>query len=396
MDVIMRCANVTKPEVALTSDCRLFDFLLYSVIGGSLCVFGVVGNALSFVVLQHKDNAKSATPFLLRALAVADSLVLLASVPLYALPPVYLFTGYLRIYNDLYPIIMPFLWPLYLIPYTGTILMTVLVSLERYLAVCKPVMSVTLRSVEQSRRHVACVVLFAVLYNIPRFFEYHAVESCEDQNTTKVSYELSSFGHNKLYRIIYANLLYFIVMLGGPLLSLAFFNVKLITALKAQKRRRREMTRGCGGVSGGGGGGGHLQQDLTLVLVVVIFAFSFCQTPTFIDHILWTFVDKEETNCGNWHYYYTAVADTLAILNSSINFIIYVLTSRKFRQGLVTLFARTRRIGESGPVGALTPGGRSALQGAAHHRLTDISVCPYQQDSEQNNPLFVGSDEGRL
>lgn len=395
----MRCAdaNETKMEVALTSDCRIFDFLLYTVIGGSLCVFGVVGNALSFVVLQLKDNAKSATPFLLRALAVADSLVLLASVPLYALSPVYLFTGYLQGYYELYRVIMPFLWPLYLIPYTGTILMTVLVSLERYLAVCKPVMSVAMRSVEQSRRHVACVVLFAVLYNIPRFFEYHAVEICSGPNTTEATYELSSFGDNKLYRIIYANLLYFIVMLGGPLLSLAFFNVKLITALKAQKRRRREMTRGCGGASGGGGGGGggHLQQDLTLILVVVIFAFSLCQTPTFVDHILWTVVNKTETHCGNWHYYYTAVADTLAILNSSINFIIYVLTSRKFRQGLVTLFARTRRIGESGIVGALTPSGRS-VQGAVHHRLTDISVCPCQQDSDQTNRLFEASDEGRL
>ena len=34
--------------------------------------------------------------------------------------------------------LMPFLWPIYLIPYTGTIFLTVLVSVNRYEAVCRP------------------------------------------------------------------------------------------------------------------------------------------------------------------------------------------------------------------------------------------------------------------
>jgi len=35
-------------------------------------------------------------------------------------------------------------------------------------------------------------------------------------------------------------------------------------------------------------------------------------------------------------YYYTAVSDTMAILNASVNFIIYTVTSRKFRRGLIS------------------------------------------------------------
>ena len=35
-----------------------------------------------------------------------------------------------------------------------------------------------------------------------------------------------------------------------------------------------------------------------------------------------------------WHYYYTAIGDMLAIFNSAVNFVIYVLTSPKFRQHL--------------------------------------------------------------
>jgi len=58
-----------------------------------------------------------------------------------------------------------------------------------------------------------------------------------------------------------------------------------------------------------------------------------------VDHILWTFVDKEARTCGHWHYYYTAIGDFLVIFNSSVNFVIYIVTSRNFRQGLMLMQA---------------------------------------------------------
>jgi len=79
----------------LTANCALFDFALYTVVGGTLCAFGLIGNVLSFVVLQFGGDHSSktaATTFLLRALAVADSLVLVTCVPLYALEPVNVYT----------------------------------------------------------------------------------------------------------------------------------------------------------------------------------------------------------------------------------------------------------------------------------------------------------------
>jgi len=84
------------------------------------------------------------------------------------------------------------LWPIYLIPYTFTVLVTVLVSMHRYCAVCKPmVMSCTRISASavtrssswfapsnapQARRRVASLAVFSVIYNIPRFFEYELAQ----------------------------------------------------------------------------------------------------------------------------------------------------------------------------------------------------------------------------
>ena len=136
------CLNYSVNESSadrfeISNECALFDFAVYTLVVGLMIVFGVVGNALSFIVMLN-DSATSATSFLLQALAVADTLVLLAALPLYVLPNVYPYTGVFGSYYELYMGIMPFLWPLYLIAYTGTIFLTVLVSVNRYEAVCRP------------------------------------------------------------------------------------------------------------------------------------------------------------------------------------------------------------------------------------------------------------------
>ena len=323
---MVNCLNFSINDTAsskfnITSDCALFDFVAYTVFGGSLCVLGLVGNIISFSVLWN-DNTKAATSFLLRAMAVADCLVLLASLPLYVGPSVYPYTGHLQGYYHTYFNILPFLWPCYLIPYTGTIMLTLLVSLNRYLAVCKPFRSGTFCSTDQAKRHVFSIAVFAIIYNIPRFFEYSRIEECVAFNESKVGFGMSDFGDNTVYRIVYANVMYFLVMHGGPLVCLSFLNVNLIVALKRRQQKRAAM------------GKGGLQQDITLVLVVVICVFTLCQTPTFVDHILWTVLDESLRTCGHWHYYYTAVGDVLAILNSSVNFLIYIFTSKKFRVSL--------------------------------------------------------------
>jgi len=52
-------------------------------------------------------------------------------------------------------------------------------------------------------------------------------------------------------------------------------------------------------------------------------------------------VDEGHRRCGRWHYYYTAIGDLMAILNSSVNFIVYVLASRKFRHDLFAIRPRS-------------------------------------------------------
>ena len=364
----MQCWNVSAVDNSssassdrfnISNSCALFDFALYTVGVGTMVMLGVAGNSLSFVVLlaQSRDTSRgrdtsragrpvsryrtsaSDTSFLLRALAAADTVTLLAAVPLYVLPPIYPLTGYLDQYYQLYLTILPFLWPIYLIPFTGSVFITVLVSVDRYLAVCRPFGSgvgLGKFSGPLSARRVRCLItalaVVAVIYNVPRFFEYQRVEECiPGVNATRVGFEITEFGAHLLYRIVYANVLYFVVVHGGPLLALGFFNVRLMQALRRRHRRRLEMTAAAAGEHGVT----RAQRDVTMTLVGVICVFILCQTPTLVDHVLWTVVDSEERQCGGWHYFYTAVGDALAVLNSSVNFVVYVLTSHRFRRDLL-------------------------------------------------------------
>jgi len=55
----------------------------------------------------------------------------------------------------------------------GTIYLTVLVTVNRYVAVCRPYAASDTNTVKrQARIHVALVATFSILFNITRFFEW--------------------------------------------------------------------------------------------------------------------------------------------------------------------------------------------------------------------------------
>jgi len=55
----------------------------------------------------------------------------------------------------------------------GTIYLTVLVTVNRYVAVCRPYAASDTNAIKkQARLHVALVAAFSVLFNVTRFFEF--------------------------------------------------------------------------------------------------------------------------------------------------------------------------------------------------------------------------------
>jgi len=77
--------STLQPEVdrstsTVQPDCTQFTFVVYVVVFGLMCTFGLVGNFLSLAVLgwERRDRGRVAT-FLLQTMAVVDNLFLLAA-----------------------------------------------------------------------------------------------------------------------------------------------------------------------------------------------------------------------------------------------------------------------------------------------------------------------------
>jgi len=90
------------PRSRYTSTCRVYDFVVETILMGSLCLFGFAGNTLSMICLRH-DKSRSATPLLLISLEISDTLFLsvvlvvrvISSFQVYA-PITHVFLSFLR------------------------------------------------------------------------------------------------------------------------------------------------------------------------------------------------------------------------------------------------------------------------------------------------------------
>ncbi|KAI0240620.1 FMRFamide receptor, partial [Lamellibrachia satsuma] len=309
----------------LERSCELYSFIIYTVFVGTLVVVGVIGNSFAFVVFW-KDNIKTSASFLFQGLSLIDSALLLAVLPLYSIESFVVYTGWLKGYLAISPYVLVYLLPLALTAQTATIWVTVLVAVNRYIAVCLPYRASRLCTVLKAKKQLAFVLLFAVLYNIPKFAEYRVEYVTTDNGTTYTATAgYTTLGSSKLYYIIYGNILYLIFLLALPIFILTLLNIRLIKALKALRRKRMEMQSL------------RQQQDnnVTFVLIIVVIVFIICQVPALVNQVMWNVAPDEARTCGGFQFYLRNIANMLVILNSAVNFIIYILFNKRFRHVLI-------------------------------------------------------------
>ena len=91
----------------------------------------------------------------------------------------------------------------------------------------------------QVRKAVINTFVTAVLYNIPRYFEYEFVYSPE---YGIYDFDKTALGHHLVYRYIYNLILYALCLFFIPLLLLIVLNAKLVWALQKGKKTMGDLT----------------------------------------------------------------------------------------------------------------------------------------------------------
>jgi len=173
--------------------------------------------------------------------------------------------------DALYPHIEPYAWPIASISQTMTIWIVLLVTADRYVAVCLP-LSRHLRSMRRTKLATCVTLILAVVYNVPLFFEREVKHAHNVCSGFPASVHKTALSANFVYFVVYKTLLYFAFRSGGPLVTLVCINVRLYRALRMRRRRLSSRVR--------------LHNNVTMMLVTVVSVFVVCELPDAVLRLL--------------------------------------------------------------------------------------------------------------
>ncbi|KAM3863927.1 growth hormone secretagogue receptor type 1 [Diretmus argenteus] len=283
-----------------------------------LMIFGLLGNILTILVVWLRPHMRSSTYLYLSSMAVSDLLILLL-LPL-----------------DLYKLWRPRPWPLgdLICKLTmflsecctfSTILHITFLSLERYLAVCWPIMAKTLVTRRRTKALIGCLWLGAVISAAPVLVmvgveEVGGVEGwrggeveADDKSECRCSdYAVSS---GLLSAMMILSNLYFLVPLG--ILGVVYSLIGRTLWLRPQRSRRD-------------------QTHTVKMLGVIVLVFVLCWLPFHIGRTLFS-LSLDSYMLYYLSQYFNLVSSVLFYLSAAVNPLLYNLMSSRYKHALRSL-----------------------------------------------------------
>ena len=331
---------------------------------GTLCVVGIAGNTLSIAVLGRDQTNRRTTGFMLQMLAVADAVYLVCCLIYQTLSCAVKWTDWLpSAVRRGWPYIEPYTWPMASMAQTATVWLVVVLTADRYIAICRPLHAAQYSTVSRVRSAVATVWIVAALYNLPRFFERDVVVVDVSANSTspavtsssdvvpsttspqmivdggRAAVQRTAMRDDALYVLVYKTCLFFVVRFLIPFTALAFFNHRLIAAMRASDQIRQRSGRYFGG------SGGLKERQHTRILVVVVIVFVVCELPD-LTLRAWSALHHYAPDCVAFPrhrlMYVNVASNLLLAVNSCVNFVIYCFMGRRFRFVLLRMIGCSR------------------------------------------------------
>ena len=286
---------------------------IYAV--GVVALLGAVGNILALLVLRR--SLRNSTTFILKTLAMVDLIYLClhGTVKIIAEFPDMMLVPFVIFVPIFYIIELICAW------------LVVLVSIERYVAVCHPFKVKILCSLVRMKTAIVLIVMFCFAVSVPLWLEFK-VTRAEDPATADALWviDFTRMFQNKLYHVIYRMAALALVRLLLPVTIMIYSSVTITRAIKEsgnmnKGHQKRDEKRK------------RIEREITIMVVSVVTIFVLCQTPILVSFILDT-VQYVLLGKG------LGIASSCMVLaghfslmvNSSVNFLVYVLSGPRFRQ----------------------------------------------------------------
>jgi hypothetical protein len=342
---------------------QLYRFITNGLLLNIIGVLGILGNIISMIILS-RPQMRSSINYLLIGLARIDTVLIVTSILLFGLPGIYPYSGLLfTYYYVVYPHIAPVVFPLAMVVQTASVYLTLTVSLERFVAVCHPLRARSLCTYGRARMYFIGIIIFSATYNLPKLWESTIKEEWyPEKNVTVYCPRASTFRENELYIRIYIHWLYLIFLYLLPFMGLAFLNAAIYRQVRKANKERQRLSR--------------LQKreiGLATMLMCVVAVFFVCNLLPLVINIIDTYWPS--LNLSRL----VNTSNLLVTINSSVNFIIYVIFGEKFKRLFLVLFCRNSLFGtgRESPDGAthedsfMSNGDRQSLR--LHRQNTNIS-----------------------
>ena len=195
------------------------QFIIEGVVLSIIGIIGIIGNIGAIFYFSRSKRCQLRFYNLMLTLAVVDILVIICFIWFCSIPE---FSDTTR-QSHYWSI---WLYPILKICCTGSIFLTVAVSLERYLAICQPL----LYHEHQKKTQLVLISIFgiSILYNIPTFFELEwlAPESMTNgsNRTIRIGVWPTALRRNSDYVEIYVLWCNVLILGVIPMLLLIFLN----------------------------------------------------------------------------------------------------------------------------------------------------------------------------
>ncbi|KAF7634412.1 Npr-3 [Meloidogyne graminicola] len=290
----------------------------------SIIIFGCFGNILSALIFLQRTSSIN---ILLTALSLIDFGLLLFAIPVFVLPNLQNGEGEQFYSEQFQAIIVKFLYPVNLIFQTCSIYTIVLITAERWLAICRPLHVRLLCTSRTAKRSLLCILCFSIAYNIIRFWEYRLIKSFD--GSLSFQRNLRNPNEHPWYMIGYYSLLFLlshfllpfgtIISLNG-MLAHRILNLRLIREQLTNKQLREHNT--------------------TSMLLLVTLSFALCNALPFLLNLAECIQGDLFTNerTASLAFILNDLANFLVVLNSSTTWIYYAIFSAKYREGVAYLF----------------------------------------------------------
>lgn len=120
---------------------------------------------------------------------------------------------------------------------------TVLITMERYLSLCHPLLHQRLKRASHETRILICVAVFAIVYLMPKWFEL-AVSECKDQSSEQILPMLQTtwFSQHISYMAIYRLIGGLIFQSLGPFMLLFFMSFRMSCTLAEAVHFRHQFS----------------------------------------------------------------------------------------------------------------------------------------------------------